>query len=225
VAQPTRGTNATQRRRADQASSRGLALYQDWQIDAAIEELKAAIQAEPGNPDHYLDLTRALARNGEFDSALRSLADFLRLEPDSPLTERFERLFAKGLDAVEAALTETMKAQDVPLDEIGAAIHMWFEYRIAIGRTPLNLRNPRGWAAALDYTVRKVNLREAALDELAARYGVSQATVRRHHEELVDALDIMPCDYRYFCGGENPLDKLVEAATLMEQLEARFREL
>ena len=50
---------------------------------------------------------------------------------------------------------------------------------------------------------------------------MSQATVRRRHEELVDAIDIMPCDYRYFCGKENPLDKLVEAATMMEQLEER----
>ena len=168
MAQQTQKTTASQRRRAAQASSRGLDLYKGWQIDAAIEELESAIQADPGNPDHYLDLTRALARNGEFDRALRSLADFLRLEPDSPLTERFERLFAKGLDPVEAALTETMKAHDVPLDVIGAAIHIWFEYRIAIGRTPLNLRQPKGWAAALDYTVRKVNLREVALSELAA---------------------------------------------------------
>jgi len=36
-------------------------------------------------------------------------------------------------------------------------------------------------------------------------------------------LDIMPCDYRYFRGDENPLDKLVEAAVMMEELEERFR--
>ena len=223
MTQGTKKTTASQRRSASQACSRGLALYRDWQIDAAIEELEAAAKADPNNPDHYLDMTRALARNGEFDSALRALADFLRLEPDSPLTERFERLFAKGMDSVEEALTETMKSHDVPLDEIGAAIHMWFEYRIAIGRTPLSLRNPKGWAAALDYTVRKVNFREAPPATLAGWYGVSQATVRKHHQELVDALDIMPCDYRYFKGEENPLDKLVEAATMMEQLEERFR--
>jgi len=35
---------------------------------------------------------------------------------------------------------------------------------------------------------------------------------------------VMPCDYRYFTGQENPLDKLVEAAELLEQLEVRFRE-
>jgi len=34
----------------------------------------------------------------------------------------------------------------------------------------------------------------------------------------------MPCDYRYFTGLQNPLDKLVEAAELLEQLEERFNE-
>jgi hypothetical protein len=41
---------------------------------------------------------------------------------------------------------------------------------------------------------------------------------------LIDILDVMPCDYRYFTGRENPLDKLVEAAELLEELEARFEE-
>jgi hypothetical protein len=39
----------------------------------------------------------------------------------------------------------------------------------------------------------------------------------------VETLDVMPCDYRYFRGDENPLDKLVEAAELLEALEKRFR--
>ena len=34
----------------------------------------------------------------------------------------------------------------------------------------------------------------------------------------------MPCDYRYFTGKDNPLDKLVEAAELLRQLEEKFRQ-
>ena len=44
-------------------------------------------------------------------------------------------------------------------------------------------------------------------------------------ETLVRTLDVMPCDYRYFVGKENPLDKLVEAAAMLEELEERFRKL
>jgi len=42
---------------------------------------------------------------------------------------------------------------------------------------------------------------------------------------LVKTLDVMPCDYRYFRGDQNPLDKLVEAASMLEELEERFRKL
>ncbi len=117
-----------------------------------------------------------------------------------------------------------MKAARLPLNLIGAAIQMWMEFRITLGEEPLAVPKPAAWAAALDYTVRKVNLRDVALEKLAAYYGVYSDTVRKHHKRLVQMLDIMPCDYRYFTGEDNPLDKLVEAAELLEELEARFRE-
>ncbi|MCD6344949.1 MAG: hypothetical protein J7M17_05045, partial [Anaerolineae bacterium] len=107
---------------------------------------------------------------------------------------------------------------------IGAAVQMWMEFRIALGEEPLSIPKPETWAAALDYTVRKVNLRDVPLSEVARNYQTTEATVRKHYERLVSMLDIMPCDYRYFTTGEqNPLDKLVEAAELLDNLEARFR--
>jgi hypothetical protein len=165
-----------------------------------------------------------LARSGDFDQALRALADFMRLEPESPLAGRFEQLFASGMDKVELLLTDKMTEAAMPIEEIGAAIQIWLEYRIALGRKPLVVRKPETWAAALDYTVRKVNLHPAKRREVAELYGVSESAVRDRHDDLVQALDVMPCDYRYFTGEENPLDKLVEAAELLEQLEVRFRE-
>jgi tetratricopeptide (TPR) repeat protein len=217
-------TTASQRRLANAASSKGLELYQRWDIPAAIAQFEEATGAEPDNPDHYLHLARVLARDGQYDRSLRALADFLRLEPDSPLTERFERLFATGMDPVERLLTDTMNTHDVPLEEIGAAINMWLEYRISSGRKPLTLRDPGSWAAALDYTVRKVNFREAPLAQLAEWYKTREGAIRRRHLELVETLDILPCDYRYFRGNENPLDKLVEAAEMLEELEERFHQ-
>jgi len=217
-------TNAQQRKLAQTASAKGLELYARWELQAAITELETAIAAEPNNPDHYLHLARALVRNGEYDKALKALAEFMRLEPDSSITARFERLFATSMDPVEKLVTEVMQAHEVPLEEIGAAVHLWLEFRIAIGRQPINSRDPGGWAGALDYTVRKVNFREAPLSQLAEWYGTRESLIRKRHADLVDALDIMPCDYRYFRGKENPLDKLVEAAEMFERLEERFRQ-
>ena len=212
------------RRQAGEYSEQGLQAYEEWDLDRAIESFKAAAHVVPDEPDYQLHLARSLARSGSFDQALRALAEFMRLEPESPLAERFEQLFASGMDEVELLLTDKMTAAALAIEEIGAAIQMWLEYRIALGREPLVVRNAGAWAAAVDYTVRKVNLHPVKRREIAAFYDVSEKVIQRRHEDLVRTLDVMPCDYRYFTGEENPLDKLVEAAELLDRLEARFRE-
>jgi len=62
----------------------------------------------------------------------------------------------------------------------------------------LVIRKAETWAAAIDYTVRKVNFHELSQREISDLYGVSPSTVRAYHNDLVQTLDIMPCDYRYF---------------------------
>jgi tetratricopeptide (TPR) repeat protein len=212
------------RRKAKEYDEQGLQAYQEWNTDLAIKCFQSAVRLAPDETDYLLHLARVLARSGDFDQALRALADFLRLEPDSPIASRFEQLFASGMDEVELLLTDKMTTAGIPYEEVGAAIQMWLEYRIALGRDPLIVRKPDTWAAALDYTVRKVNLRPVRRRKIADFYGVSEGAVHDHHDDLVHTLDVMPCDYRYFTGTENPLDKLIEAAELMEQLEARFQE-
>jgi len=222
MAAKKQGTSSA--KRAQAYSREGLKAYAEWDIEGAVERLRAAVEAAPEEPEYRLHLARALSRAGDFDQALRALAEYLRLDPDSEVAERFERLFASGLDEVESILTEKMTAAKVPIEVIGAAMQMWLEYRIAIGREPLVLRKPETWSAALDYIVRKVNLHKATQQEVAKLYGVSERTLRQRFEDLVSTLDVMPCDYRYFVGDQNPLDKLVEAAELLEQLETSFRE-
>ena len=209
-------------RKAEDLKAQGLQAYHDWDVERAVECFEGALRLVPEDKDYLLDLARVLARSGDFDRALQTLAEFLRLEPDSPLAEHFEQLFASGMDGVEQVLTSTMTKAGVPLGEIGSAIQMWLEYRIALGRQLLTVRKPETWAAALDYTVRKVNVRQVKRQEIADLYGISDSALRDHHNDLVSVLDVMPCDYRYFAGKDNPLDKLVEAAELLEELEARF---
>lgn len=211
-------------RKARKYVEQGLKAYQAWDADRAVQCFQAAVRIVPDEPDCLLHLARASARRGDFDQALRALADFMRLEPESSLADRFEPLFASGMDEVERVLTDKMTEAGMPIEEIGVAIQMWLEYRIVIGREPLIVRKPETWAAALDYTVRKVNLRPVTRKKIADFYGISDGAVRDRHNDLVSTLDVMPCDYRYFVGEENPLDKLVEAAELLEQLETRFQE-
>lgn len=210
-------------KKARKANALGLQQYERWEIDEAIESFEKATQLNPEEPEFHLNLARTLARYGDFDAARRALGSYIRFEPDESLAERFEQLFGEGMDEVETLLTQQMTRKKLPLEVIGAAVQMWMEYRICIGRRPLIIRKPETWAAALDYTVRKINFRELTQREIAELYSVSPSTVRAYHNDLVQALDIMPCDYRYFRGDENPLDKLVEAAAMLEELEERFR--
>ncbi|MGD2103507.1 MAG: tetratricopeptide repeat protein [Anaerolineae bacterium] len=212
------------RHKAVEHQKAGVEAYEAWTVDLAIEELEAAVALDPEAPEYRLNLAQALARSGDYDQALRVLAGFIRLEPNSRLTQRFEQLFASGMDDVEQVLTDKMTQAGMPVEEIGAALQMWLEYRVALGRERLIVRKAQTWAAALDYIVRKVNLRPVRRYKIAEMYGVSDSAVRDRHRDLIDTLDVMPCDYRYFTGDENPLDKLVEAAELLEALEARFRE-
>ncbi len=214
---------STTLQKARRINAVGLQQYERWDIEDRKSTFTEAIQLGPEEPEFHLNLARALARYGDFDAARRALGSYIRYEPDKELAERFERLFGEGMDEVESLVTRQMTKKGLPLEVIGAAVQMWLEYRICAGRRPLVIRKPETWASALDYTVRKVNFLELSQREISDLYGVSPSTVRAYHNDLVQVLDIMPCDYRYFRGEENPLDKLVEAAAMLEELEERFR--
>jgi len=209
---------------AESYNREGLDLYENWRLDEAINSFREAVRLAPEQPEYHLNLARAQARFGQWEEALFSLRDFLQLEPDTRLHERFRALFQVGMDEVESALTRNMTSHGLPLEEISAAMQMWWEFRIAAGRRTVSMRKPEVWAAAVDYTTRKLNFRRVTQQDIAASYGVSEGALRSRHQELIDTLDIMPCDYRYFRGDKNPLDMLVQAAIMLDKLEREFRE-
>ena len=213
---------ASNKRKAELLYQEALEAYQRWDVDHAVETLEQALELAPDMPSYHMVLAQSLSRAGDFDRALRALANFLRLAPESPVASRIEQLFASGMDPVEEMLTKRMTAQPIPKEIICPPMQKWPEFNISLGEEILPIPKPGTWAAALDYTVRKVNLRDVPMDNVAQYYGISAETLRKHHKTLVESLDIMPCDYRYYSNEENPLDKLVEAAELLEQLETRF---
>ena len=210
--------------RASESNKNGEAQYEAWEIEKAIESFDKAIKDDPKNPEYRLNLTRAFTRSGDYDKAMEALGGYLQVETDPELTARFEKLFSSGLDDVEQNLIEGMKKLGLPIQQIGKAIQMWLEYRITIGRKPLRIPKPELWAAGLAYAIIKINFVEMTRAEVSAVFNVSPRALKEKYDELVDRLDLMPSDYRYFTGEENPLDKLVEAAELLEGLERKFRE-
>jgi hypothetical protein len=220
----SRPISATDKLRAQTLNRTGLEHYERWEMESAITLFQEAVRLDDSDPDYHLNLARAQVRMGDYDLMLQALANYIRTETDKAMINRFEALFSNALDPVESLLTTIMPTQDLRLEIIGAAIQMWVEYRVTIGKRPLDLSHPEAWAAALDYTVRKVNFEEAPIEKLTDWYRTGEWAIRSNHADLVSTLDIMPCDYRYFRGNDNPLDKLVEAAMMLEDLEKRFRE-
>ena len=121
-------------------------------------------------------------------------------------------------------MIEAMRQLKMPIDQIGKAIQMWLEFRIMIGRRPFRTPKPELWAAGITYAIVKVNFADLKRTNVAAVYGVNERALKEKYEEIVETLDLMPADYRYFTGKKNPLDKLVEAAQLLEELDRSFQD-
>lgn len=220
---PTSLTNKALRYGASQNET-GLKYYAAWEIDKAIEAFKEALVADPNNAEYHLNMARAYARANNYHQAIRSLGDYLRTEKDEHLASRYERLFSSALDEIETQLIEKMRQLNMPIQQIGKAIQMWLEYRITLGRKPLRTPKPELWAAALTYAISKINFSETRLAKIAEIYNVPERSVKEKYNELVATLDLMPADFRYFTGDKNPLDKLVEAAQMLDDLYGRFKQ-
>lgn len=216
--------SANQRQRAAAQNKRGLELYGDWEMEEAIAAFQEATTIVPDNAEYHLNLARAYARSGAFDAAMVSLGEYLRTETDKNVATRYERLFSSAMDNVETLLVETMAKLEMTVPEVGKAIQMWLEYRITVGRKPLRIPKPELWAAAVTYAVAKINMADVTRAQIAEGYGISERALQQKYEQLNETLDLMPADFRYFCGEENPLDKVVEAAQLLEEMYGRFRD-
>ena len=209
-------------RHAANKNEDGLRYYGEWEMEKAVVAFQEATAADPENPEYHLNLARAYARSNDFHKAIRSLGNYLRTETDDNVASRYERLFSSALDDVETLLIEKMEAMDLPVPLIGKAMQMWLEYRITVGRRPLRIPKPQLWAAALTHVVCKINLQDIPREEVAETYDITERSLKEKADELITTLDLMPADFRYFIGDENPLDKLVEAAQMLEEMYARF---
>jgi len=212
------------KRQAAKQNKAGLEYFDSWEIDNAIAAFADAVKGDPDNPDYHLNLARAYARSSDYEHAMQALADYIRTESDPDVVGRYERLFSSALDEVETFLIDTMRQEEMPLQQIGKAIQMWLEYRITVGRQPLPDAKPNLSAAALAYAIAKVNFTEVERPAIAKAFRVTDKALKAQYQQLITTLDLMPADYRYFLGEENPLDKLVEAAQLLEELDTKFRD-
>ena len=159
----SRQISTTDKLRAQSLNRTGLEHYERWEMDQAIFLFEEATRLDDTEAEYHLNLARAQVRMGDYELMLQALGNYIRTETDKALINRFESLFSNALDEVETLLTSIMPQHGLRLEIVGAAIQMWVEYRVTIGTQYLDLSYPTEWAAALDYTVRKVSFEEALL--------------------------------------------------------------
>lgn len=207
----------------------GLNFYETWELQQAVSAFQAAAEADPDNPEYHLNLARTYARQGDFGQAMQALGNYLHNETQDEIAARYEQMFSSALDDVERALTEVMPSLNMTLPQIGKALQMWLEYRIVAGRKLLRIPKPETWAAAITFAIIKVNFLETNQADVAAAYAVKETALKKKYKELVEILDLMPGDFRYYLGEENPLDRVLdagespEAAAILAELERRFK--
>lgn len=207
---------------AAEFNENGLKSFALWEMDEAIKSFKQAAEVDPNNPEYHLNLARAYARTGSYPDAMRALGDYLHVEEDEEVAGRFEWLFSSTFDKVESSLIDGTQQLDLPVQLVGRAIRMWLEYRLTVGRRPLQVENPDHWAASLTYLICRINLVDVGRGEVAEVYGIEIIDLKKTCNLIAESLDLIPADYRYFIGDENPLDKVFEAAS---QLESFYRDL
>ncbi|MCB8944163.1 MAG: tetratricopeptide repeat protein [Ardenticatenaceae bacterium] len=191
------------KQRAEVKNQEGLHCYQNWEIDAAIAIFQEAIAADGDNPEYRLNLARAYARSSDYQQAISALGEYLRTETDETIAARYERMFSSALDEVESRMIEGMQQLGMTVQQVGKAIHMWLEYRITYGRHPLIINKPGIWSAALVYAIVKVNLLDMKRATIARAFKVEPEAVKKAYTEIVQTLDLMPGDFRYFAGEQS----------------------
>jgi hypothetical protein len=114
------------------------------------------------------------------------------------------------IDLLRQNLAEAGYNQEV----IENAEYLWTDYIFSFD---VKVKDPKVWAAAVEYTIARLEFREATQAKIAAGYGVSEASVSGKYRLLCEGLGLCAFDERYSTV-RNP------AQSQMEQIEAMFGE-
>ena len=115
------------------------------------------------------------------------------------------------VDLLRLNLAEAGYNQEV----IENAEYLWADYIFSFD---VKVKDPKVWAAAVEYTIARLEFREGQTQaKIAVRYGVSEASLSGKYRLLCGGLGLCAFDERYSTV-RNP------AQSQMEQIEAMFGE-
>ena len=191
----------------------GWAVLCSGELDAGEKMLRQAVSLDPANIAAIGDVSAALIEQRRFDEAIKILSKALSEHPEETRLEDMLAVAKKFRDqmgdrtlafpssmtahhgSVEALLRQRMPEEGFHLEQIDNAIRLWHDYE---RKVQLKYSNPDSWAAAVEYTISKLD-KDARVTQksVATKYGISVSSVSTKFKRIWSALEAQEFDARY----------------------------
>jgi hypothetical protein len=168
----------------------------DPQNVGAVGDLSAALIEQRRFSEAVEILTRAVKEHPEEKRLAEMLAVAMRFRGQSRERKTlFPARFAKQHGIVEELLRQQMPDEGFHSEQVDSAIQLWRDYARNV---ELSMSSPRSWAAAVEYTISKLD-RDLRVTQksLAEKYGVSVSSISMKFRQLWEGLDAKEFDPRY----------------------------
>ncbi len=193
------------------------------QIEEGIKRLKKAIYVDDKNVYAYADLASCYMKINRFNEARRILKKGLSKVPGDPfllrtqsavertrgehkkvkeeekrVKHRIDKIKDSEFHKVRKSLLRGMRLAGYSETQKKSAEKLWYDF---YKMRKLQIRRPESWAAALEYTIARLDLIEGETQKtVASKYGVSETIVSSRFNDICRTLDIRVFDKRYSLG-------------------------
>ncbi|HEX3034399.1 MAG TPA: tetratricopeptide repeat protein [Thermodesulfobacteriota bacterium] len=197
--------------------------------EEGIKHVRKAIGLNRRNVYAYADLASYYLKLRQFGRAMRTIRSGLSQVPNNSfllraqiLVERARRDYKKNKEQerktksriarvndpqfqkVRRTLLRGMSLSRCNEDQKMSAQKIWYDFHKL---RKLKIKRPAVWAAALEYTIIRLNLVEGKTQkEVARRYGVSESVISYRFNDICRTLNIRVLDKRYATGEDSLLD-------------------
>ncbi|MER3445641.1 MAG: hypothetical protein C4291_01870 [Candidatus Dadabacteria bacterium] len=199
----------------------GWAKFVSGQTTEGIKHLKRALDLDNRNVYAYADLASCYMKMNRFNEAIRTLRKGLLRVPGDPFLLRTQNVVERTGDEykkvkeeekrvryridkikdsefhkVRKSLLQGMRLAGYSETQKKSAEKLWYDF---YKMRKLQIRRPESWAAALEYTIARLDLIEGETQKtVASKYGVSETIVSSRFNDICRTLDIRVFDKRYY---------------------------
>ncbi len=213
----------TGRNKSEYQRALGWAKFVSGQTEEGIRRLKKAIDLDNKNVYAYADLASCYMKINRFNETTRILKEGLSKVPGDPfllrtqnavertrgeyrkvkeeekrVKYRIDKIKDSEFHKVRKSLLRGMRLSGYSDAQKKSAEKLWFDF---YKMRKLQIRRPESWAAAIEYTIARLDLIEGETQKtVASKYSVSETIVSSRFNDICRTLDIRVFDKRYSMG-------------------------